>query len=145
MNAYAHTNPHDVRLKIRAGEITTQTSGMCLGYAQANLAVLPKDLAYDFLLFAQHNTKPCPILEVTDVGSPYLKKSPRTAISRRTSRNTAYIVMESSSANTKTWKTFGATTWWRFSLAAHFRLNRSFWNRACRFAISKRAKTCRCT
>lgn len=74
MNAYAHTSPHDVRLKIRAGEIATQTSGMCLGYAQANLAVLPKDLAYDFLLFAQRNPKPCPILEVTDVGSPYLKK-----------------------------------------------------------------------
>ena len=74
MNAYAHTSPHDVRLKIRAGEIATQTSGMCLGSAQANLAVLPKDLAYDFLLFAQRNPKPCPILEVTDVGSPYLKK-----------------------------------------------------------------------
>lgn len=74
MNAYAHTSPHDVRLKIRAGEITMQTSGMCLGYAQANLAVLPKDLAYDFLLFTQRNPKPCPILEVSDVGSPYLKK-----------------------------------------------------------------------
>ena len=36
--------------------------------------MLPKDLAYDFLLFAQRNPKPCPILEVTDVGSPYLKK-----------------------------------------------------------------------
>ncbi len=74
MNAYAHTPPYDVRLKIRKGEITTQTSGMCLGYAQANLAVLPKDLAYDFLLFTQRNPKPCPILEVSDVGNPYLKK-----------------------------------------------------------------------
>ena len=49
-------------------------SGMCLGYAQANLAILPKELAYDFLLFTQRNPKPCPILEVSDVGDPYLKK-----------------------------------------------------------------------
>lgn len=74
MNMYEHTSPYAVRQKIRTGEITGQTSGMCLGYAQANLAVLPKDLAYDFLLFAQRNPKPCPILEVSDVGSPYLKK-----------------------------------------------------------------------
>jgi uncharacterized protein YcsI (UPF0317 family) len=42
---------------------------MCAGYAQANLVVLPKELAYDFLLFTQRNPKPCPILEVSDVGS----------------------------------------------------------------------------
>ena len=30
---------------------------------------MPKDLAYDFLLFTQRNPKPCPILEVSDVGS----------------------------------------------------------------------------
>ncbi len=65
--------PIDVRRMIRNGEITTPTSGMCAGYAQANLAILPKDLAYDFLLFTQRNPKPCPILEVSDVGSRYLK------------------------------------------------------------------------
>jgi uncharacterized protein YcsI (UPF0317 family) len=36
---------------------------------QANLAALPKDQAYDFLLFCQRNPRPCPIIEVTDVGS----------------------------------------------------------------------------
>jgi uncharacterized protein YcsI (UPF0317 family) len=35
-----------------------------------NLVVLPRDLAYDFLLFAQRNPKPCPVIEVTDTGSP---------------------------------------------------------------------------
>lgn len=73
MNEYAHAAPAAVREKIRAGALTTQTSGMCLGYAQANLAVLPKALAYDFLLFTQRNPKPCPILEVSDVGDPFLK------------------------------------------------------------------------
>ena len=70
---YTNALPSEVRKLIRKGEITTPTSGMCAGYAQANLAILPKNLAYDFLLFTQRNPKPCPILEVSDVGSRYLK------------------------------------------------------------------------
>jgi uncharacterized protein YcsI (UPF0317 family) len=46
---------------------------MCDGFAQANLAVLPAEYAYDFLLFAQRNPKSCPILEVSDRGSRFLK------------------------------------------------------------------------
>ena len=61
--------PKEVRRRIRRGEITSPTSGMCAGYAQANLVILPKDLAYDFLLFTQRNPKSCPVLEVSDVGS----------------------------------------------------------------------------
>ena len=49
----AHMAPDEVRKLIRDKKITGQTSGMCLGYAQANLAILPKELAYDFLLFTQ--------------------------------------------------------------------------------------------
>ena len=71
---YSSMSPRDVRQLIREGKITCNTSGMCAGYAQANLCVLPKDLAYDFLLFAQRNPRPCPILEVSDVGSRFLKK-----------------------------------------------------------------------
>lgn len=74
---YANQMPYAVRKLMRDGKINGQTSGMCLGYAQANLAVLPKALAYDFLLFTQRNPKPCPILEVSDVGDPYLKKIAR--------------------------------------------------------------------
>lgn len=46
---------------------------MCLGYAQANLVIVPKDIAYDFLLFTQRNPKSCPLLEVGDVGDKMLK------------------------------------------------------------------------
>jgi uncharacterized protein YcsI (UPF0317 family) len=46
------------------------TAGMALGYVQANLVVVPRDLAFDFLLFCQRNPQPCPLLEVTDPGSP---------------------------------------------------------------------------
>lgn len=72
-NKYANVSPSEVRRLIRTGEIDSQTSGMCAGYAQANLVVLPKEQAFDFLLFAQRNPYSCPILEVSDVGSRALK------------------------------------------------------------------------
>lgn len=54
---------------IRSGEFNRPTSGYAKGYVQANLVILPAEWAYDFLLFAQRNPKPCPILEVGDTGS----------------------------------------------------------------------------
>lgn len=66
---YSKMKPSDVRKIIREEKITGPTSGMCAGYAQANLVVLPRELAYDFLLFTQRNQKSCPVLEVSDVGS----------------------------------------------------------------------------
>lgn len=69
---YSAMSPYDVRKLIREGKITTPTAGMCSGYAQANLVILPKDIAYDFLLFTQRNPKSCPILEVGDVGNKIL-------------------------------------------------------------------------
>lgn len=65
---YASYSPQDVRKMIRDGKWDRPTSGMCEGYVQANLVVLSKDLAYDFLVFAQRNPKPCPILDVTEPG-----------------------------------------------------------------------------
>ena len=70
---YTTMIPAKVRELIREGKITGPTAGMCAGYAQANLAVMPKELAYDFLLFTQRNPKSCPILEVSDIGSRELK------------------------------------------------------------------------
>jgi uncharacterized protein YcsI (UPF0317 family) len=37
---------------------------------QGNLAILPKDLAADFLRFCQQNPKPCPVIGVSEVGDP---------------------------------------------------------------------------
>lgn len=62
-------SPRQVRELIRRGELVRPTAGLCPGYVQANMAVVPQALAYDFLLFCQRNPKPCPILDVTDVGS----------------------------------------------------------------------------
>lgn len=61
--------PAEFRHLVRNGDFIQPTSGLCPGYAQANLIILPKDEAYDFLLFTQRNPKACPVLEVTDVGS----------------------------------------------------------------------------
>lgn len=69
---YSVMYPRDVRNLIGRKVITGPTAGMCAGYAQANLVILPKDFAYDFLLFAQRNPRSCPLLEVSDTGSRYL-------------------------------------------------------------------------
>jgi uncharacterized protein YcsI (UPF0317 family) len=42
---------------------------MAPGHVQANLAIVPRELAFDFLLFCQRNPKPCPLLEVVEAGS----------------------------------------------------------------------------
>ncbi|MCC7667122.1 putative hydro-lyase [Liquorilactobacillus satsumensis] len=65
-------SPQKLRHLIRAGKYTAPTSGLAPGYTQANLVIVPQDLAYDFLLFAQRNPKSCPILEVSDCGSKKL-------------------------------------------------------------------------
>lgn len=66
--------PVDVRTACRRGQWTGVTAGLCGPFAQANLAILPEDWAFDFLRFCQANPKPCPILEVTDPGDPLLRR-----------------------------------------------------------------------
>ena len=65
---YSAVTPAEVRDLIRTGQLTAPTTGYCDGYAQGNLVVLPKALAWDFLLFCQRNPKACPLLEVADAG-----------------------------------------------------------------------------
>src|SRR3982750_3385083 len=60
----------EVRGLICGNEYSGPTGGLAAGYAQANLVILPRDYALDFLKFCVRNPKPCPVLEVTDAGSP---------------------------------------------------------------------------
>src|SRR5437868_6794001 len=60
----------EVRRAARSGEWDAPTAGLARGFVQANLVVVPRDLAFDFLLFCQRNPKPCPLLDVTEPGSP---------------------------------------------------------------------------
>jgi uncharacterized protein YcsI (UPF0317 family) len=64
-----HATGADVRRAARLGELRAPTAGLALGYVQANLVVVPRDLAFDFLLFCHRNPKPCPLLDVTEPGS----------------------------------------------------------------------------
>ena len=59
----------DVRAACRRGVWDRPTGGLAAGYVQANLVMLPADLAADFEDFCRANPRPCPLLERTDVGS----------------------------------------------------------------------------
>lgn len=66
----AGLSPQEIRSIVRENRFTGGTEGLARGYAQANLIILPKAVALEFLIFCQRNPKPCPIVEVTDPGSP---------------------------------------------------------------------------
>lgn len=62
-------SPREIRQLIRNGEWQKPTSSLANGFIQANLAVLPKEMAFEFLLFCQRNPKSCPLIDVTEPGS----------------------------------------------------------------------------
>lgn len=70
MNALHQTRQSAIaaRARYRAGEVAP-TAGQAPGLTQANMISLPREWAYDFLLFAQRNPQACPILDVTEPGS----------------------------------------------------------------------------
>lgn len=61
------TSPAAARALFRAG-LRRPTSGFSPGYAQTNLLAVPRELAFDMLLFAQRNPKSCPVLGVLEPG-----------------------------------------------------------------------------
>lgn len=56
--------PSDARYEFRTNpELEgSSTSGFCMGYLQANLAIIPSSLADDFEQFCELNKAPCPLL-----------------------------------------------------------------------------------
>jgi len=60
----------EARLAMRQGTWTGPTVHQVEGYVQANLVVLPRSDAYEFLVYCQRNAKACPVIEVTDPGDP---------------------------------------------------------------------------
>jgi uncharacterized protein YcsI (UPF0317 family) len=62
----------DVRAAIRAKAFLGHTAGLAAGKLQCNIAILPENVALDFLRFCQRNPKPCPIVAVGDTGDPFL-------------------------------------------------------------------------
>ncbi|WP_207004437.1 putative hydro-lyase [Trinickia mobilis] len=60
--------PNEFRARVRTRDFSGPTAGQCGDYAQANLAIIPKQYADDFLRFCYLNPKPCPLLAVGDAG-----------------------------------------------------------------------------
>ncbi len=69
---YDMSDPASARRAFRTGAFTGNTAGIAPGYTQGNLAILPADLALDFMRFCQRNPKPCPIIGVSETGDPFL-------------------------------------------------------------------------
>lgn len=61
-------SPQQVRALCRSGELTGPTAGFANGHVQANMMILPREYAFEFLLFCQRNVKPCPLIEVLEPG-----------------------------------------------------------------------------
>ncbi|MDP7034363.1 MAG: putative hydro-lyase [Planctomycetota bacterium] len=62
-----------IRQLVREGRWSGSTAGAALDHVQANLVILSRHDAEDFLLYCEKNPKPCPLLAVSDPGDPYLK------------------------------------------------------------------------
>jgi uncharacterized protein YcsI (UPF0317 family) len=87
------TPAQEARAAMRRREWTTTTTYQVPGYVQCNLVVLPHSEAYDFLVYCQRNQAACPVVDITDTGSPRPRRAapdadlrtdlPRYAVYRR--------------------------------------------------------------
>ena len=67
---YIDKKPAEVRQLIREGRIDFPTAGMCRGYAQANLVILPPEYAADFEEYAKRNPFPAPFWRSSGGAAP---------------------------------------------------------------------------
>jgi len=71
---YAHVNSVEARQLIRSGAWKRPTTGLALGYVQANLVILPQSWAEEFATFCRLNPRSAPLLDMTTPGSPHPMK-----------------------------------------------------------------------
>lgn len=72
-NELTEMNPREFRDIVRQGKYVGSTHMACRGYVQANLVVIPEEMALEFLLFCQRNPRACAVLDATDPGDPHPK------------------------------------------------------------------------
>ena len=100
------------RLAIRGGEHTGPTGHLAPGHVQANLVVLPRAVASDFVAFAARNPKPCPIVEVVQQGTEAVRSAPGSDLRTDVPRYRLFI------DGTHTDSATDATGWWRDDLVS---------------------------
>lgn len=71
-NNFFNMLPEEFRRLVKKG-LDICTDGICEGYAHANLIIVPKDYAFDLLLFCSLNYLNFSVLEITEPGNPYTK------------------------------------------------------------------------
>jgi len=64
------TSPAELRLAARRGEWHGTTAGHCAAYQQANLVIVPNEVAAEFASFCTRNPTPCPLIEIAPPGDP---------------------------------------------------------------------------
>lgn len=64
---------NQLRKAIRASQYGGHTAGLAAGFLQANIIILPEEYALDFMRFCQRNPKPCPLVGVSETGSPLMR------------------------------------------------------------------------
>ena len=69
---FAIADPREVRVAARSARLSGPTAGLAPGHVQGNLAILPRELAADFLRFCHKNPKPCPVIGMSEPGDPRL-------------------------------------------------------------------------
>ncbi|SEG82013.1 hypothetical protein SAMN04488115_11958 [Bosea lathyri] len=72
------SDPAMIRKSIRARAYRGYTAGLAPARVQANICILPRSHAEDFLLYCQRNPQPCLLLARSDVGDPFL--TPQLAV-----------------------------------------------------------------
>ncbi|MYH42894.1 MAG: putative hydro-lyase [Acidimicrobiaceae bacterium] len=100
------------RLAIRSGEHAGPTAHLAPGCVQANLVVLPRAVASDFVTFAARNPKPCPIVEVVEQGTEAVRSAPGSDLRTDVPRYRRFL------GGTHTDSATDATSWWREDLVS---------------------------
>lgn len=73
-NDLAGQSVNTARTAIRSGSYSGHTAGLCADKLQCNLIILNAEEARDFERFCNQNPKTCPLIAVSEVGSPIFEK-----------------------------------------------------------------------
>ena len=102
----------EARLSIRSGEHVGPTAHLAPGHVQTNLVILPRAAAFDFLLFATRNPKPCPLVEVVDRGFEAARTAPGSDLRTDVPGYRLFV------NGTHVDSALDATAWWRDDLVS---------------------------
>ena len=100
------------RLAIRTGKHTGPTAHLAPGCVQANLVVLPRAAASDFVTFAARNPRPCPLVEVIEQGHEAVITAPGSDLRTDLPRYRLFVYGAHTDSATD------ATAWWREDLVS---------------------------